>query len=100
METRRRSLAKAASWQVLGIVTMLVLGVLFTGSLSSGGALALLSSLLGFVSYLAHERVWASVGWGMAGTSSRTGAETGAGAGAGAGRPHLPAASNASRASS
>ena len=96
METRRRSLAKAASWQVLGIVTMLVLGVLFTGSFSSGGALALLSSLLGFVSYLLHERVWASIGWGMAGTLSRTGAKTSAGAG----RPRRPVASNASRASS
>ena len=80
METRRRSFAKAASWQVLGIVTMLALGFLFTGSLSSGGALAALSSLLGFFSYLLHERVWASISWGLAGTSARQGAGTSAGA--------------------
>ncbi len=73
METRTRSLAKAASWQVLGIVTMLVLGFLFTGSLSSGGALAVLSSLLGFVSYLLHERVWASIGWGLADARASSG---------------------------
>ncbi|ORE89915.1 hypothetical protein ATO4_22860 [Aurantimonas sp. 22II-16-19i] len=89
-------MAKAASWQVFGIVTMSMLGFLFTGSLSSGGALAVLSSLLGFVSYLAHERVWASIGWGMAGTSPRGASETATGAE----RPRLPVAGNASRATS
>ncbi len=64
METRVRSLVKAASWQLLGLVTMSILGFLFTGSLSSGSALAAASGLLGFFTYLAHERVWAGVRWG------------------------------------
>ncbi|NDW05283.1 DUF2061 domain-containing protein [Jiella pacifica] len=76
METRKRSFAKAVSWQGLGIVTMLALGFLFTGSLWSGGALAVLSSLLGFFSYLLHERVWASIGWGLAGDRRQGPTET------------------------
>ncbi|MBO0903029.1 DUF2061 domain-containing protein [Jiella sonneratiae] len=64
METRKRSLAKAVSWQILGFAVMTFLGFLFTGSFETGGALALVSTLLGFASYLAHERIWAAVGWG------------------------------------
>ncbi|MEX6505384.1 DUF2061 domain-containing protein [Jiella sp. M17.18] len=64
METRTRSLAKAVSWQILGFLVMSVLGYLFTGSMSSGGALAATATALGFVSYLLHERVWARISWG------------------------------------
>ena len=64
METRLRSLAKAISWQCLGFLVMAMLGYLFTGSLSSGGALAAVSTALGFVSYLLHERIWARIRWG------------------------------------
>ncbi|MEF2074120.1 DUF2061 domain-containing protein [Consotaella aegiceratis] len=64
METRARSLAKAVSWQLLGLLSMSVLGYLFTGSLTSGGALAAVSCLLGFCTYLVHERLWAGIQWG------------------------------------
>ena len=72
METRSRSLAKAVSWQVLGFAVMSVLGVLFTGSVSDGTTLALTAAVLGFVSYLLHERVWARVRWGWS-DAARTG---------------------------
>ncbi|MCB8838004.1 DUF2061 domain-containing protein [Aurantimonas sp. VKM B-3413] len=74
METRLRSLAKAVSWQCLGFLVMAILGFVFTGSLSSGGALAAISSVLGFVSYLLHERVWASVRWGWTAAAGAEGA--------------------------
>ncbi|MDX1732250.1 MAG: DUF2061 domain-containing protein [Aurantimonas coralicida] len=64
METRMRSLTKAASWQGLGLVTMSALGYLFTGSLTSGGILAVTSGGVGFCVYLLHERLWARVQWG------------------------------------
>ncbi|MCK5933687.1 MAG: DUF2061 domain-containing protein [Fulvimarina manganoxydans] len=66
MESRRRSLAKAASWQLSGLATMTALGFAFTGSVTAGGTLALASAAVGFVCYLAHERVWASISWGRA----------------------------------
>ena len=64
METRRRSIVKALSWQMLGLLTMSALGFLFTGSLTSGGALALASAAVSFFAYLLHERLWAGVRWG------------------------------------
>jgi uncharacterized membrane protein len=75
METRSRSLAKAASWQALGLVTMSVLGFLFTGSLTTGGGLALASCLLGFFTYLVHERLWAGIGWGWSAVARSTSAQ-------------------------
>lgn len=64
MESRTRSLAKAFSWQFLGLFTMSTIGYAFTGSLSSGGALALVSAAVGFFTYLMHERAWSGVEWG------------------------------------
>lgn len=64
METRRRSLVKALTWQLLGLLSMSLIGFLFTGSLSSGSALAVASAIVGFAMYLAHERIWAAIRWG------------------------------------
>lgn len=64
METRARSLVKAVSWQMIGLVTMSAIGTAFTGSLASGSGLALASTCVGFFSFILHERVWARVLWG------------------------------------
>ena len=65
METRARTLAKAVGWQVLGLVMMALVGAVLTGSLALGGTLAAVNAGLGFVLYVAHERVWARVRWGL-----------------------------------
>ena len=64
MESRSRSLVKAASWQMIGLVTMSAIGTAFTGSVASGGGLALASAGVGFICFILHERVWARVLWG------------------------------------
>ena len=64
METPRRTLAKAITWQTLGLFTMTVIGFIFTGSVSAGGSLAIASALTGVVCYMIHERVWTRVSWG------------------------------------
>ena len=64
METRSRSLLKAILWQLLGLLSMAVVGVLVTGSLSTGGMMALINTMIGFVVYLVYERVWARIRWG------------------------------------
>ncbi|ETX15452.1 hypothetical protein OCH239_16660 [Roseivivax halodurans JCM 10272] len=64
METRARTWVKAIGWQSLGLVTMTLLGVLFTGSVSAGGTLALASTALGLCTYVLYERLWARIGWG------------------------------------
>ncbi|MFS4436691.1 DUF2061 domain-containing protein [Paracoccaceae bacterium GXU_MW_L88] len=64
MDSTRRTLVKALSWQLLGLVTMTLVGFLFTGSISAGGTLALVSAGLGFCCYFLHERVWSAIRWG------------------------------------
>ena len=66
METRRRSMAKALSWQAVGLATMTGIGFAFTGSVAAGSAMAVVSGLVGLGAYLLHERVWARIAWGRA----------------------------------
>lgn len=64
METRQRTLVKGVIWIFLGLVTMSLVGLLFTGSVAVGGTMALVNSAIGFVSYVLYERVWSGVRWG------------------------------------
>lgn len=64
METALRSLVKAVLWTVLGLGVMTIVGFAFTGSLETGGAMALLNASLGLVLYLFYERLWARISWG------------------------------------
>ncbi len=64
METRRRSVLKAVIWNLLGLVTMTLVGLAATGSAAIGGTLALVNTALGFTLYLVYERVWAGIRWG------------------------------------
>lgn len=64
MDSTRRTIAKALSWQLLGLLTMTVVGTFLTGSASTGGALALTSAVIGALCYIAHEKLWALVPWG------------------------------------
>jgi uncharacterized membrane protein len=64
METRMRSLVKAAIWTLLGLVVMSLIGLLFTGSLLTDGIMAVVNSVIGLATYPIYERVWAGVSWG------------------------------------
>lgn len=64
METNRRTLAKAITYQLMGLAVMTLLGTLFTGSARAGGALALLSAAIGALGYILHEKLWTMVRWG------------------------------------
>jgi len=64
METRKRSLVKALVWNAVGLAVMALVGYLMTGSLSTGGIIAVINAALGFSTYLIYERVWARISWG------------------------------------
>ena len=64
MESCKRSLVKAILWNLLGIATMTLVGFVLTGSLTTGGGIALVNTLIGFSMYLGYERIWAKVSWG------------------------------------
>ena len=65
MDTKRRTLVKAAVWQLLGFATMTLTGWIFTGSATQGGAIAVTGAFCGFVVYVIYERVWSQVRWGQ-----------------------------------
>ena len=64
MESPARSIVKAITWQLLGLVTMTELAWLATGSLAAAGGLAISGALSGFVCFILHERLWARISWG------------------------------------
>lgn len=64
MESKLRTVAKAATWQLLGLVTMSLLAWFQTGSVAGAFSFALSAALVGFVMFFIHERVWGFVPWG------------------------------------
>lgn len=65
MESKIRLLTKSATWQGAGVVTMTVIGYVFTGSVAAGSGIAVAGAVTGFVAYFLHELVWSKVSWGM-----------------------------------
>ena len=64
METRQRSVVKALVWNAIGLATMTLIGLVATGSVAVGGALAMVNTGIGLVMYILYERVWAGIRWG------------------------------------
>lgn len=64
MDSHKRIVIKAVTWQVMGLIVMTVVGYLFTGSIAAGGGIALVGAIIGFVSYVLHELLWSKVRWG------------------------------------
>ncbi|MCB1379522.1 MAG: DUF2061 domain-containing protein [Alphaproteobacteria bacterium] len=62
--TRGRSIAKTASWRVLGSLDTLLLGYIFTGSFVIAGSIASTEVITKIILYYFHERGWAHVRWG------------------------------------
>ncbi|SNS58133.1 DUF2061 domain-containing protein [Tropicimonas sediminicola] len=63
-ETALRSIVKATTWQILGLVVMTLITWAITGSVATGGAIALAGAACGMLTYVLHERVWARIRWG------------------------------------
>lgn len=64
METGKRTLVKTIVWQLIGLISMSIVGFVITGSLVSGGVLALVNTGVGVVMYISYERVWSRINWG------------------------------------
>lgn len=67
METRSRTFVKAIIWNVIGLLSMGLVGFLVTGSIATGGGIAIVNTLIGLLSYVAYERVWGKINWGFHG---------------------------------
>ena len=65
-ETHSRSFVKAASWRLLGSIDTFLLSWLFSGNAKVAGAIAGTEVVTKILLYYFHERVWSSIGWGLA----------------------------------
>ena len=64
MDTGKRTVLKAILWNALGLAMMAFVGFLMTGSLATGGAMAVINTAIGLSSYILYERLWARIAWG------------------------------------
>ena len=64
MDSTKRTFTKAIFWQMLGLISMGIVGYAFTGSIRVGGAMALVNAAVGLTFYVIYERLWARIGWG------------------------------------
>jgi len=64
VESHPRSFAKAVSWRALGSIDTFVLGLIFSGSMKTAGAIAGTEVFTKIVLFYFHERLWALVPWG------------------------------------
>lgn len=64
MDTPVRTVAKAISWQALGLITMTGITYGITGSVAEGGLIAAVGAMTGMFSFILHERVWTRISWG------------------------------------
>lgn len=64
MDSNRRTVIKAVTYQLMGLAVMTALGTAFTGSPGMGGALALISAATGALGYVLHEKLWSLIRWG------------------------------------
>lgn len=64
IESHPRSFAKAVSWRALGSIDTFVLGLIFSGSMKTAGAIAGTEVVTKIVLFYGHERLWALVRWG------------------------------------
>lgn len=67
MDSRARTIVKAVIWNVIGVIVMTLVGLILTGSVTLGGSMAAITTVVGLISYVAYERVWARIGWGRYG---------------------------------
>ncbi|RKE93524.1 DUF2061 domain-containing protein [Sulfitobacter guttiformis] len=64
MDSKIRLFAKAVTWQVAGFFSMMLIGFLFTGSVTASGGIAFFGAVVGFASYFVHELFWSRISWG------------------------------------
>mgnify|MGYP003664502459 CR=1 FL=1 len=65
METKLRTIAKALTWQVIGLVVTGALAWFHTGSMLTAMSFALSTAASGLAFFFVHERIWARVRWGI-----------------------------------
>lgn len=62
---RKRHLAKAITWRIVGSLDTLVIGWIVTGNLNVGLTISGIETVNKILLYYLHERVWYKINWGI-----------------------------------
>ncbi|MDB4335917.1 DUF2061 domain-containing protein [bacterium] len=65
MVARKRHLAKALTWRVVGTIDTFLLGWLVSGDITIGVAIGGLEIITKMILYYFHERAWYMFKWGV-----------------------------------
>ena len=63
-EKLKRSIAKTASWRVVGTVSTVLISYLITGTMALAFSIGVVELLSKLVLYFFHERVFNKIKWG------------------------------------
>lgn len=63
--TRKRHLAKAISYRIIGTLTTMITGWYITGNAMSGVKIGVIESILKIGIFYAHERAWLKFEYGL-----------------------------------
>ena len=64
MDSLKRSIAKTLSWRFVGTLLTTILLYIATGQLAIAIGFGLIDTLVKFVAYFIHERVWNKIKFG------------------------------------
>jgi len=70
METHARSITKALTYRIIGLMFTFLIGWLVTGSVKLGVTLGVLDFIIKLCTFYAHERFWMKIKWGRLDPSS------------------------------
>lgn len=65
MVQKKRHLAKAITWRIVGTIDTMLLGWLISGDFKVGASIGLLELLTKMVLYYIHERAWYQSDFGL-----------------------------------
>ena len=65
LDTKSRSLIKSLLWRIVATISTAVISFLYTGNLSLAASIGIVSSVIYFVLYYWHERLWNNIKWGQ-----------------------------------
>jgi uncharacterized membrane protein len=63
--TRKRHLAKAISYRIVGTLTTMITGWYITGNIMSGVKIGVIESFVKIGIFYAHERAWLKINYGL-----------------------------------
>jgi uncharacterized membrane protein len=63
MTIKKRTICKAITWELSGLVVLMALSWLFTGNLGLSSWLSVSFVLIRVVMYILHESLWKRTGW-------------------------------------